>query len=99
MSAQYCPHHSTCLFYQNFKHLTGNKRTDVIAQFQPEGSNSTYYDCLALIFLKESKTGKAIDSELRDRISNPNGTVFNCSHITLLNRLQEISTIIKPNSS
>ena len=77
---EYCPHTSTCPFYEEFNKKTRDKRKDVIF---PDSLNTgeTQYRCLALTY---SMT-EALRSEGMGRMRKQD-----CSHITLLNLLSAI---------
>ncbi|MBM3228733.1 hypothetical protein FJZ20_02530 [Candidatus Pacearchaeota archaeon] len=83
--AQYCPHVTTCPFYQSWTEKTKDKRVDVI--FNGERGGRAYYDCLALAVLSDFETGTPMTDELKNKLSDPKQREFKCSHITLLNRL------------
>jgi len=91
--AEYCPHHATCPFYQNWVEQTGDRRTDVIVDGSVPGL--LLYNCLTLI------KGN-ISDELKSRVSNPHQRNFDCSYIALLNhtlnlerKLNDLSTPLK----
>ncbi len=85
--AEYCPHISTCPFYQNWAEQTNPKRVDVI--IGEKRGTDVHYDCIALIALNDSETGKIlISATLKSKLSNPNQRKFDCSNITLLNKLE-----------
>ena len=86
---QYCPHTTTCPFYQSWakyrEDYKENKRIDVI--FTKGEKENLHYDCLALIALNE--TIIPMSDELKKKLSNPEERI-NCSHITLLNLLTKL---------
>lgn len=83
--SEYCPHHTTCPFYQNWTRQTGDRRTDVIILGGIPGE--IRYDCLALMAVIDSATegGINIGDSLKGRVSKLEDT--HCSQISLLNML------------
>lgn len=90
---QYCPHHATCPFYQNWMEKTGDTRTDVIVRETNEDGISGY-NCFTLIALEDpvAEGGILMGDKLELRLSNPKQRSFECSHITQLNLLNVLYT-------
>ena len=90
--AEYCPHAHACPFYQNWAEQTGSKRINIILTKKEllafSGMISNYY-CLALVSLNDKETGLQMGNSLKGQLLNPNEKEFRCSHITLLNRLED----------
>ena len=82
--AEYCPHHYTCPFYQNWVEQTKDKRVDVIVK------ESEKYDCLTLIALDDFETGIQMTEELSKKLSALTLSRFDCSHLTILNSLKNL---------
>ena len=92
---QYCPHTTTCPFYQNWEEQTKDRRIDVIIEFIGGEGKSFYYDCRPLMALKDSATGIPIIDRLRDTLPDSKGEKFGCSHITLLNLFTKLDKKLK----
>lgn len=89
MADQYCPHHATCPFYQNWKEIKAlDQRVDVISKI-----GDSPFHCLVLGAVEDPSTegGIPIMLELRNRLSDPDSRSFECSHLTLLNLLDGLT--------
>ena len=83
---QYCPHTATCPFYKTWSEHQ-DKRIDVVFDGGEE------YECITLMVLNNSerRVPFPMSDELKNKLSNPEESDFACSHITLLNRLENIN--------
>jgi len=94
---QYCPNLKDCPFYLNWEKQTKDKSIiDVISikysvKFSKKGEDLylATFDCLPLMALNETLI--PMSDELKKRLSNPEQPKFECTHITLLNFLAEIT--------
>ena len=85
---QYCPHTATCPFYKTWSEQTKKREIDVIYIVKCSNRETTDFNCLPL---KDLYSRTITNEKLKDRLSNPEESDFACSHITLLNRLENIN--------
>ena len=86
---QYCPHTATCPFYQNWVEYHDN-RIEVIMVNKKE--ENFPYECITLMLLNNLKRREPfpINDKLKKRLIDPERRDFECSHITLLNLLDNL---------
>lgn len=84
-----CPHTETCPFYKNWKDQRApDRRVNVISKI-----GDSPFHCLVLGAVEDPATegGIPIENELKGRLSNPDERSFLCSHLTLLNLLDNLT--------
>jgi hypothetical protein len=86
-----CPYTETCPFYKNWKDQRApDRRVDVISKI-----GDSPFHCLVLGAVEDPATegGIPIMPELGNRLSNSNERSFFCSHIKLLNLLDDLTKV------